>query len=130
MSGLPPTFVLAILVGALHASLSLFLRGSLRLHLLVVLPCAVAGAVAGAAAGLRAPDPVRIGDLAVLWASAGAWVGIALAVPLRLLLGRLRRPVAPRGPRGTDASAAERARPRLPRPHLPRRARGGPRSEA
>lgn len=126
MTGIPPTLVLAILVGALHASLSLLLRGDLRGHLVAVLPCAIVGAVAGAAAGLRAPEAVRIGDLAVLWASAGAWVGIALAIPLRRAAGGLRRSGVPRPPLGTEPPAAGRRRTRLPRPHLPRRKAGGP----
>ncbi len=121
MSGIPPTLVLAVLVGALHASLSLLLRGDLRTHLLLVLPCAIGGALAGAAAGLRAPDPVRIGDLAVLWATAGAWAGIALVVPLRYLGVRLRRPVPPRAPLGAAETAGPKRGLHLPRPHLPRR---------
>ncbi len=87
--GVTPVLVLALLVGLLQLSLSLLLRGGFRTHL-VLLPFALAGSVAGAVAGLRAPDILRIGDLPVAWASAGAWAGILVGSLLVLLVRRRR----------------------------------------
>ena len=90
---IPPTLILALLVGALHASLSLLIRGGLARHLLVVLPGALVGAVAGTAFSLRIADPIRIGDVGLVWASAGAWAGIIGASLLaRIVQGRRARP--------------------------------------
>lgn len=96
--GLAPTLVLALLVGALQASLSLLLRGGFLRHLLVLLPAALAGAVVGTSLGLRLTDPFRIGDVGLLWASFGAWGGMLVA---SVLLPMIRR--APRGPRAPGA---------------------------
>jgi hypothetical protein len=94
---LPPTLVLALLVGLLQASLSLLVRGGFRRHLVPLLPAALVGAVVGTSLGLRMPDPLRFGDVGVLWASAGAWVGMLLAGALLPVIGRAIR--LRRGPR-------------------------------
>ena len=67
-------------------------RGRLRLHVLLVLPAAVAGAWAGQAIGERLGDPLKLGDHCLLWASALAWVGIIVVAVAATLGGRAPRP--------------------------------------
>lgn len=80
-SGIPavaPSILLSVIVGALHTCLYVLLRGQLRLHIVLVLPAAIAGAWAGQALGGRLGDPLRLGDYPVLWASVFAWIGIGV----------------------------------------------------
>lgn len=89
IAGLPdvsPAVVLSVVVGTFNACLYVVLRGTLRPHVLLVLPAAVAGAYIGQAVGGHFDDPVRMGDYSLLWASAVAWMGIFLAVGVTALL--------------------------------------------
>ena len=68
-------------------------RGGLARHLLVVLPGALVGAIVGTAFSLRIAAPIRIGDVGLVWASAGAWAGIVGASLLaRIVQVRRARP--------------------------------------
>jgi hypothetical protein len=85
-----PTLVLALVVGALHTSLYMLLRGSAGLGTLLILAAAVLGALAGQALGARLGDPLRLGDFSLTWASLIAWVGIAI-VAVATTLGPSRQ---------------------------------------
>jgi hypothetical protein len=85
--GVGPTLVLSIVLGVFHTCLYVLVRGTLGVHLLLVLPAAIAGAWLGQAVGARLGDPVRIGDFSVLWASALSWAGILLVAGASVLLG-------------------------------------------
>jgi hypothetical protein len=85
-----PAVVLALIVGAFHTCLYVLLRGSLSVRILLVLVAAVLGALAGQALGARLGDPLRLGDFSLLWASAIAWVGIAI-VAVATTLGPSRQ---------------------------------------
>ncbi len=78
VQALPPSVVLSAIVGALWTCVYVLVRGQLRLHVLLVLPAAVAGAWAGQALGARLGDPARMGDYPVVSASVFAWVGIGV----------------------------------------------------
>jgi hypothetical protein len=73
-----PAIVLSVVLGLLHTSLYVLIRGTLRTHVVVVLPAAIAGAWLGQAIGARLGDPIRLGDFSLLWASALSWAGILL----------------------------------------------------
>jgi hypothetical protein len=75
-----PAPVLALLIGAFHSFVYVLIRGSAGSRFPFVMVAAVVGAYAGNAIGQRVGDPVRMGDFAILWASAVAWVGIGLVV--------------------------------------------------
>jgi len=90
---LEPAFVLSILVGSFHTCVYLFVRGRIGWHLPIVLAGAILGALAGQAIGARMGDVLRIGDYALLWASALAWLGIGIAVVTSALASR--KPPAP-----------------------------------
>lgn len=92
-----PTIVLSVLIGALHTCIYVLARGRLRLHILLVLPAAIAGAWAGQALGERLGDPLRLGDQCLLWSSAFAWVGIIVVSVAATLGGRSPRPASTPG---------------------------------
>jgi hypothetical protein len=73
-----PAVVLSVIVGALYTCVYVLLRGRLRLHVLLVLPAAIAGAWIGQAVGSRIGDPFRLGDFSLTWATLGSWAGIGL----------------------------------------------------
>ena len=85
MLEISPAPLLAIVVGVFHTSLYVFVRGSARGRLLLLLPAAVLGAYGGQAVGLRLGDPLRVGDYGLLWSSVLAWVGIAVVAVVSLL---------------------------------------------
>jgi hypothetical protein len=82
-----PALVLSVVVGLFHTSLYILIRGTLRVHLVLVLPAAIAGAWLGQAIGGRLGDPIRLGDFSLLWASALAWGGILLVAGASGLVG-------------------------------------------
>jgi hypothetical protein len=82
-----PALVLSVVIGLFHASLYVLIRGTLRVHLVLVLPAAIAGAWVGQAIGSRLGDPVRLGDFSLLWASALAWAAILLVAGASSLVG-------------------------------------------
>ena len=84
-----PALVLSVIIGALHTCLYVLIRGRLRLHVLLVLPAAIAGAWAGQALGARLGDPLRLGDYCLVWASLFAWIGI-IVVSVAATLGPSR----------------------------------------
>jgi hypothetical protein len=86
---LGPAPVLALLVGILHVSIYVLIRGTAgqRLPLLVV--AAVLGAWAGdAVAGRLGADPLRIGDFNLIGSSLLAWAGIGFVAVLAVLAPR------------------------------------------
>ena len=86
-----PALVLGALVGLLHTSIYVLIRGSAggRLPLLVV--AAVLGAWAGDALADRLGfEFLRIGDFHLIGASIGAWVGLGV-VSVIAVLGPSRR---------------------------------------
>jgi hypothetical protein len=74
-----PAPVLALLVGIFHTGVYLLLRGTLGIRIIFVLLAAILGAFAGQALGTRLGDPLLVGDFGLMWSSALAWVGIAIA---------------------------------------------------
>ena len=81
-----PSLVLSALVGAFHAALSVFIRGTAggRLPLLVL--AAILGAWTGDAIFARLGiSIVRIGDYNLIGASVMAWVGIAIVSVVAVL---------------------------------------------
>jgi hypothetical protein len=92
-----PALVLSVLVGSLHAALSVLIRGSAGGRLPLLVGAAILGAWAGDALADRLGIAVlTLGDYHLFGASVVAWVGIAivsvLAVlgPERGILGRGR----------------------------------------
>lgn len=82
--------VLAFLVGTLHASIYVLIRGSAGGRLPLIIGAAFLGAWAGDALGSRLGiEILRIGDFRLAVASVGAWVGIGL-VSLIAILGPTR----------------------------------------
>ena len=90
---LGPAFVLSVLTGAFHTSMYVFVRGNLGWHLPFVLGAAILGAMTGQAVGARVGDVLYIGDYALLWASALAWLGIGIGIVTSGLV--MHRPSAP-----------------------------------
>lgn len=86
LPSITPTIVLSVMVGLLHACLYLVVRGTLRLHLVLVAPAAIVGALLGQAFGARHGDQLAMGDYGFVSASLGAWVGIALVAILSKVL--------------------------------------------
>lgn len=83
---LGPAPVLALLLGIVHVSLYVLVRGTAGRRLPLLLVAGFLGAWAGdALAGRIGFDPLRIGDFHVLGASILAWVGI-MAVALVAVL--------------------------------------------
>jgi hypothetical protein len=86
-----PALMLAVLVGAFHASAFVFVRGTAGGQLPLLVIAAVLGAWAGDAIGARMGiDMLRIGDFRLLSASIVAWLGLA-AVAVIATLGPARR---------------------------------------
>ena len=81
-----PAPVLSLLVGLIHTSLYVMIRGTWRVRLPVVFPVAVLGAYAGQALGGRLGDPLRVGDFGLLTASALAWAGILTVALVGILV--------------------------------------------
>lgn len=92
-----PAFVLSLLVGAFHTCVYIFVRGNLGWHIPAVLVGGVVGALAGQAIGARVGDVLTIGDYSLLWASAGAWLGIGIAIVASALAARGPEPPADGG---------------------------------
>ena len=81
-----PAPVLAVLVGLLHTSLYVLIRGSTDGRLPLLLLGACLGAWAGDALGARLGwDVLRIGDFRTLPASLMAWLGIATVTVVSVL---------------------------------------------
>lgn len=92
---LGPAPILALLVGIVHVSIYVLIRGSAGQRLPWLMGAAFLGAWAGdALAGRLEVDPVRIGDFHLIGASILAWVGIA-AVAIIAVLGPSPRPPDP-----------------------------------
>jgi hypothetical protein len=86
-----PAPVLALLVGIIHTSLFVLIRGSAGGQLPLLALAAFLGAWAGDALGARLGiDLLRIGDFRLVAASVMAWVGIAI-VAIVATLGPTRR---------------------------------------
>jgi hypothetical protein len=77
-----PAPVLAAILGVFHVALYVLIRGTTGGRLPLLLPAAILGTYAGQALGSRLGDPLRIGDFGLIWASALAWLGIAIVVVL------------------------------------------------
>lgn len=76
---LGPAPVLALIVGLIHTSLYVLIRGSAGGRFPLLLAAAFLGAWVGDALGARlAVDPVRVGDFHVVFASIVAWVGLVV----------------------------------------------------
>lgn len=103
---LGPAPILAFLVGILHVSVYILVRGSAGQRLPVLVLAAFLGAWAGdALAGRLGVDPLRIGDFHLVGASVLAWVGIISVALISVLAQREPRgarltpdPAAPSGP--------------------------------
>jgi len=87
-----PAPLLAVLVGVANAAVFVLLLGAQRTRLLLLFPASVLGAYAGQALAVHLPDPVRIGDFGLVWASGFAWLGILVVVLVGLLVPPQRRP--------------------------------------
>ena len=83
---LEPSLVLSVLVGAFHAALAVFVRGTAGGRLLLLVLAAILGAWAGDAIFARLGiSIVPIGDYNLVGASLIAWVGIALVSVVAML---------------------------------------------
>lgn len=90
---LGPAPVLALLVGILHVSLYVLIRGYAGQRVPILVVAAFLGGWAGDALAARLGfDPVRIGDFHLIGASVLAWVGIGLVAILAVLGQREPRP--------------------------------------
>ncbi len=86
-----PAFILAILVGIFHASLSVLIRGSAGGRLPIIVLAAIVGAWVGDALGGRAGLSLwTMGDFHLVAASIGAWIGIGISSAVAIL-GPARR---------------------------------------
>lgn len=92
---LEPSLVLSVLVGAFHAALYVFIRGTAGGRLPALVAAAILGAWAGDALMDRLGlDILTIGDYHLIGASILAWVGIVL-VSVVATLGPTRTRVQP-----------------------------------
>jgi hypothetical protein len=83
---LGPAPVLALLVGILHVSLYVLIRGKAGQRVPILILAAFLGAWAGdALAGRLGVDPLRIGDFHLIGASVLAWVGIVVVAIVAVL---------------------------------------------
>ena len=81
-----PSLVLSVLVGAFHAALSVFIRGTAGGRLPILVLAAILGAWTGDAIFARLGiSIVRIGDYNLIGASVMAWVGIAIVSVVAVL---------------------------------------------
>lgn len=80
------SIVLAVLVGIFWTGAYVLVRGSAGGRLPLVVSAAILGAWAGDALGARLDiDPLRLGDVHLLAASIGAWLGIGFVALIALL---------------------------------------------
>jgi hypothetical protein len=92
---LGPAPVLALLVGILHVSIYVLIRGRAGQRVPILILAAFLGAWAGdALAGRLDVDPVRIGDFHLIGASVMAWVGIVIVGIIAVLGQREPSPSA------------------------------------
>jgi len=90
---LGPAPILALLVGILHVSVYVLIRGRAGQRLPILVLAAFLGAWAGdALAGRLGIDPFRIGDFHLIGASILAWVGIVIVALIAVLGQRDGRP--------------------------------------
>jgi hypothetical protein len=83
---LEPSLVLSVLVGVVHASIYVLLRGSAGGRLPALVLAAILGAWAGdAISGRIGLDVLTLGDYHLLGASVVAWVGIGLVSVVAVL---------------------------------------------
>jgi hypothetical protein len=87
-----PAPLLAALVGVANVALFVLLVGAARARVMLLVPAAILGAYAGQALALHLPDPLRIGDFGVLWATGFAWLGILVVVLVSQLAPPGRHP--------------------------------------
>jgi hypothetical membrane protein len=81
-----PSLILAVLLGAFHASLYVLIRGSAGGRLPIIIAAAILGAWAGDALGDRLGiDLWSIGDFRLVAASVLAWVGIGVSSAVAVL---------------------------------------------
>ena len=81
-----PSLVLALLVATFHTALYVLVRNRVERHVFVAWLVAIPAALVASGLGPRLlADPLRIGDFAPLWASAGAWLAIGVVSLIRLL---------------------------------------------
>jgi hypothetical protein len=80
------SIVLAVLVGIFWTGAYVLVRGSAGGRLPLVVSAAILGAWAGDALGARLDiDPLRLGDVHLIAASIGAWLGIGFVALIALL---------------------------------------------
>lgn len=90
---LGPAPVLALLVGILHVSVYVLIRGRVGQRLPILIGAAFLGAWAGdALAGRLGIDPLTIGDFHLVGASVLAWVGIIVVAIIAVLAPQPIRP--------------------------------------
>ncbi|MFI5261702.1 MAG: hypothetical protein ACHQZR_03995 [Candidatus Limnocylindrales bacterium] len=89
-----PAPLLAALVGVANVAAFVLLLGAARAHVWLLVPAAILGAYAGQAIATHLPDPLRIGDFGLLWASGIAWLGMLMVVLVSQLAPPNRRPPA------------------------------------
>ncbi len=107
---LGPAPILALLLGVLHVSIYVFIRGTAGQRLPWLLAAAFLGAWAGDALGSRLGiEVLMVGDFHVIVASVLAWVGI-LGVAIIAILGRRPPRDAGTGPRATTSMSIVRSR--------------------
>ena len=83
---IPPALPLALLLGLLHTSIYVLIRGDAGGRLPLTYIAASLGAWAGAALGNRLGlDVIAIGDFPLIPASVMAWVGIGIVAILATL---------------------------------------------
>ena len=83
---LEPSLVLSVLVGVVHASIYVLLRGSAGGRLPALVLAAILGAWAGdAISGRIGLDVLTLGDYHLVGASIVAWVGIGLVSVVAVL---------------------------------------------
>ena len=87
-----PAPLLAALVGVANVAVFVLLLGAARASVLLLVPAAILGAYAGQALGLHLPDPLRLGDFGVVWATGFAWLGMLVVVLVSQLGPPRRRP--------------------------------------
>ncbi len=83
---LEPSLVLSVLVGAFHAALSVFIRGTAGGRLPLLVGAAILGAWTGDAIFARLGISIlQLGDYNLVGASVMAWVGIAIVSVVAVL---------------------------------------------
>ena len=83
---LEPAIILAVLVGILHASVYVLIRGSAGGRLPIIVAASILGAWAGDALGDRLGVTLfSIGDFRLVAASVLAWIGIGISSAIAML---------------------------------------------